>query len=116
MVDIELCSVNEQDCLKFTFIDKLTEESALSGIEEWLSILSSSNTEKINIVWDTTKMSGFENKARKLWQGTLKELRYQIDCVCLITNSSAIKAGAKLMNTFTPFKLKVVKKLEDVSF
>lgn len=114
-VEIELCEVNNEDCLKFTFNNKLKEQDAYEGVKEWEDIFSSVDSDqKSVIVWDSTQMSGFENKARIIWQKGLKKLKKQISVIWLITDSKAIKAGAKLMSLFTSFEIKVVKSEKDI--
>jgi len=114
-VEIELCEVNNEDCLKFTFVDKLIEKDAIEGVKEWEDIFSSVDiNEKTTIIWDSTHMTGFENKARIIWQKTIKKLKQQIKTVWLITDSKTIHAGAKLMSLFTSFEIKVVKLEEEI--
>jgi len=59
-------------------------------------------------------MSGFENKARVIWQKAIKRLKNQIAVVWLITDSKTIKTGAKLMSLFTSFEIKVVKTEKEI--
>ncbi len=109
-LEIEMCEINDEECLRFTFIDKLLEVDAVDGVEEWKEIFSSAEDgEKIKVIWDCLEMTGFDSKARVAWQQAIKQLKKQIDVVWLITDSKAIKAGAKLMSAFTSFKIKVVK-------
>ena len=112
--EIELYQLKTEDCLKFTFKGKFSEQSALSGSEEWKDLFSSTGTEKSILVWDCKEMTGFETNARIIWQQAMKELKGQIDCVWLISNSAIIRAGAKLMSTFTGFKIKAVKSEKDI--
>ncbi len=114
--EIELYQCKTEECLKFTFKGKFSEQSALSGSEEWRDLFSSTGTEKSVLVWDCKEMTGFEPKARIVWQQAMKELKGQIDCVWLISNSAIIRAGAKLMSTFTGFKIKAVKTEKDIKF
>ena len=61
-------------------------------------------------------MTGFENKARVIWQKAIKELKKQIDCVWLISDSKIIRAGAKVMSAFTSFSLNVVNDESKIKF
>jgi hypothetical protein len=115
-VAIELCLVENVECLKFNFNGHLKTEDALIAIDEWKSLFESSTDEKITIIWDCIHMTGFDNKARIAWQNAIKDLKSRFECVWLVTDNKIIKAGAKLMNTFTSFKMKVVKSLENIIF
>jgi len=109
-LEIEMCEINDEECLRFTFIDKLLEADAVNGVEEWKEIFSSAEeSEKITVIWDCLEMTGFDSKARVAWQKAIKQFKKQIDIVWLITDSKAIKTGAKLMSAFVSFKIKVVK-------
>ena len=106
---IDLYLLKDEECLKFTFKDKFKEEDAVTAVEEWRDLFASLKGEKILLIWDCLEMRGFETKARIAWQQAMKELKDQIDCVWLITNSKIIKAGAKVMSAFTKFTINVVK-------
>ncbi len=114
-VEIELCDVNDEECLKFTFSDKFLKVDAEEGATEWEDIFQNvGGDDRTTIVWDTRGMSGFENSARVVWQKVIKKLKPKIGVVWLITTSKVIKAGAKLMSVFTSFDLKVVKSEKEI--
>ena len=114
-VEIELCDVNDEECLKFTFSEKFLKSDAESGASEWEDIFQNvEGGEKTTIVWDTLEMTGFENSARVIWQKAIKKLKPKIGVVWLITTSKVIKAGAKLMSVFTSYDLKVVKSEKEI--
>lgn len=111
-LEIGLNVLNNEELLKFTFNGEFKEEDAIEGVKEWKELFASAGSEKLCIIWDCVNMTGFESKARIAWQHAIKDLKNQINCVWLITDSKIIRTGAKLMNTFTSFKLKVVKSIE----
>ena len=113
-LNTELCFIENEECLKFTFNGSFNENDALEGIDDWKDIFASAQGERAVIIWDCLKMTGYESKARKAWQRAIKDLKNQIECVWLITDSKLIKTGAKLMNAFTSFKLNVVKSTENI--
>lgn len=113
-LNIELCQLSNEDCLKFTFIDNFNEEEAKIAVEEWRTLFKSTKGEKTRLVWDCREMTGYEKKALKVWQHAMKDLKDQIDIVWLITNSPIIKTGAKLMSVFSKFTIKVVKSPEQI--
>jgi len=69
---------------------------------------------KVNRVWDTLNMKGYESEARIMWQQMLKKYKPIIGTVWVITNSTLIKAGLKLLSTFTSYHFKVVKSCHDI--
>lgn len=115
-VNLELCILNSVECLKFNFNGHLKTSDAMEGIEEWRKLFKTANGDKITIIWDCINMTGFDNKARVQWQQAIKDLKAKFECVWLVTDNKIIKAGAKLMNTFTSFKLKVVKTIDNINF
>ena len=112
-VTIELCNFKE-GALKFTFNGNFSESDATLAAEEWRELFASSKGEKTTIIWNTLHMEGFESKALSVWQKTLKELKGQIDCIWLVTNSNTIKAGAKLMSVFSGYKIRVASSFEEI--
>ena len=113
-VDLRLCDISNSECLRFTFIGELKADDAETAVEEWKKLFENLGDEKLSLIWDCLQMTGFENKARVIWQQAMKELKGNIDMVWLITTSNVIKAGAKLISTFTKFKMKVVKSQEEI--
>lgn len=115
-LEIEFFEINDEDCLKFTFVDKFLETDAEKGVEDWKDIFNSAEDGvKLTVVWDALEMTGFDNKARIIWQKAIKKFKNQIGVVWLVTDSKTIKAGAKLMSAFTSFKIKVVKSEVDIA-
>ncbi len=49
-----------------------------------------------------------------MWQHMLKKYKPIIGTVWVITNSTLIKAGLKLLSTFTSYRFKVVKSCHDI--
>ena len=115
-INIELVTFQGEDCLKFTFIGQFTEDDAVFGVSEWKELFASAGDERVIVIWDSKQMTGFENKARVIWQYAIKELKKQIDCVWLISDSKIIRAGAKVMSAFTSFNLKVVNDESKIKF
>ena len=114
---IEMREINNIDCLRFSFVGKLTKEDAVDGVKYWEDIFSYiPDGEKTTIIWDCKQMTGFENSARVEWQQAIRRLNSKIDIVWLVTNSKVIKAGAKLMSAFTSFNIKIVKRVSQISF
>ncbi|MCF6366643.1 MAG: hypothetical protein L3J35_10625 [Bacteroidales bacterium] len=114
--EIELFEIKNEDCLKFTFEGKFTQEQAVSGTEEWRQLFEGVGNEKTTLVWDCARMTGFENNARIIWQKTMKGLKRKIKCVWLISNSKIIRTGANLMSKFVGFKIKAVKSEKEIAF
>jgi len=113
---IEWLQRAKKDCLKFTFKETLTEQNAIIAIQKWEKAFASKPEEKIIIIWDCSKMSGYSTKSRILWQNALKEMKEQIDIIWLISQSSLIKMGASVMGLFTSLKIKTVSKESEIKF
>src|SRR5512136_15329 len=91
-VEIELCQLSDLDCLKFTFNGNFSENVATNTIAEWEHMIGNVKDAKINMVWDTLNMTGYESDARVMWQHMLKKYKPIIGTVWVITNSALIKA------------------------
>ena len=85
-----------------------TYESSLKSVEEWKSRFSDKEQLKFIVVWNCLEMTGYEPGARMLWQKTLQDLKSQIEVIWLISNSSLIKAGAKILSLSTSYNVKTV--------
>ena len=55
-------------------------------------------------------MKGYEPRARVTWQKAMGELKNQIDTIWLVTNSSMIKTGAKIMSLAVSYDIKAISK------
>ena len=113
---IELVSFKGEDCLKFTFTGYFSAKYAEFAVAEWREYFETLGNDKVVVIWDSVNMTGFDLKAQKIWQKELKELKGQIKCVWLITNSKIIRVGAKLMSVFTNYCLKVVDTPDNITF
>jgi hypothetical protein len=105
---VEWCNVQSKTCVKFVFKGTLTGYGANLAVEKWKELFASKPNEKFNLVWICNDMTGYEPKARILWQDTMKSCKEQIDGIWLVTNSPIIKAGAMIMSAFTSYTIKVV--------
>ncbi len=113
---IEWCQIDDRECLKFTFEGTFKEREALDAITRWKELFGMKKGEKVILVWQCQKMESYEPTARILWQKAIKDLKDQIDTIWLITDSSVIRAGAKIMALFTSFNLKVVNSEQKIKF
>ena len=111
---VELCTVQEKPCLKFTFTGTLTETGAIEAIKKWEEIFNADPSKSYNLVWICHKMTGYEPKARIIWQNTMKRYKQQIMSIWLVTNSALIRAGGMIMSAFTSYDIKVVSTEEKI--
>jgi hypothetical protein len=114
-VNIEICDFFDKDCLKFVFIGNFTEIIAKQTCEEWKMILGDVKNGKIDMIWECTEMTGYDTQARIIWQQLLKEYKSKIGTIWVITNSTLIKAGLKLLSTFTSYHFKVLKTIDEIN-
>jgi len=113
---IELINFKDEECIKFTFNGHFSVKNAEYGVNEWKEFFDSARDQKIILIWDAVGMTGFDNKARVVWQHAIKDFKKQINCVWLISDSKVIIAGAKVMSAFTSFCLKAVKNTNQIKF
>jgi len=105
---IEFCSKHNKTCLKFTFHGKLLVEDSRKAVDIWKKAFESKANEKIILIWDCLKMSGYDPGSRNEWQNAIKVMKNQIDSIWLITNSNLIKVGATVIGIVTSLKINVV--------
>ena len=113
-LSIEWKNINNNICLFFKFHGVFSHETSLKGVEEWMQRFAEKDKLKFIIVWDCINMNGYEPKARIVWQHALKELQKQIDTIWLISDSSIIRTGAKIISLATSFEIKPVSKEADI--
>jgi len=113
-VDIQVCQVENLDCLKLSFNGILTEAIANQAIDEWKHLLGNVGDKKVNMVWDCKNMKDYETGARIKWQNMLKENKQVIGTIWVITESSLIKTGLKLLSAFSSYKFKFIKSCEEI--
>lgn len=111
-LDIFWKECNGWNCLVFKFNGKLTAKNAASAIERWEKELDEYEAADARIIWECTNMTGWEPKARRMWQKTLQKNKMRIARIWVVTNSAKIKAGAQIMMTFTSYPIKTIKSIE----
>lgn len=102
--------------LKFVFIGHLTEEVTRKTVEKWKSDIESKIQpgEKIDLIWNCVKMTGYESKARVIWQDTMKDLFEKTGQIYLVSTNPLFKIAAKTMTLLTKFNLKAVSSEADI--
>lgn len=111
---IELCNLENNNCLKFSFNGSLVEAEAKDAVLEWKRVFKSKQGEKLTLVWDCNKMTGYDPGARIIWQNTLKELKDQISSIWLVSKSKMIRSGAMIISMITNYNIKVVKSESEI--
>lgn len=96
-----------EECLWFTFGPELSGEDALGAILEWRRAFARRPGRWV-VVWDASRMVGYDSEARRAWQRALRELGGQISHVWLITESKLVKMGAAVMGALTGLDIRVV--------
>lgn len=105
---IEKCDQTGENCLKFTFGEKLTEADAEPAILQWKRIFKEKKNQNFKLVWDCTNMKQYEKGARKKWTSALFELKSQINSITLISDSALIRMGASVMGMATSLNIKAI--------
>jgi hypothetical protein len=100
--------------LNFTFEEKLIKKNAIAAIEKWREAFQSKSGEKIVLVWDCLKMTGYDKESRILWQNALNEMKDQIAGIWLITRSNLIQVGAGVLSVFTSLEIHSVSSMDEV--
>lgn len=115
MVTLDLQQSNTHYLLTFRFPDYLTEHDARITIGQWKQLFEKYQDKPFILIWECSEMKDYDSMARVLWQECLKELKNQFELVYLVSASKMVKAGAVLMSTFSPYTLKNVNSIDEIS-
>ena len=113
---IELCIEDKSSCLRFSFNGSLVEEEAKNAVDEWRRIFKSKRNQKLDLVWDCNKMTGYDPGARLVWQNALQELKDQISSIWVVSKSSMVRSGAMIISMMTKHNIKVVQDESEICF
>lgn len=111
---IEWSKKSGQDCLKFTFGEKLTLEEAGRAIQEWKNAFLTKSGTSVILIWDCSVMKHYDNDAKKIWMNALNDMKSQITSIWLITDSPFIKMGALIMGAFCAHKINAVSSEDEI--
>ena len=112
---VEWCEKREGNCLRFTFGEQLSELDAEFAILKWKQAFQQKKDQCISLIWDCTKMRGYESGARLKWTNTLFELKPRIGSIWLISDSSIVRMGASVMGMATSLHIKAVSSESEVT-
>ncbi|MBS1559144.1 MAG: hypothetical protein JST69_10505 [Bacteroidetes bacterium] len=108
--------IGNKDFLQFDFEGDLKDPIALDCIKQWKDEMRKlSPGQKINLIFNCCKMSGFETEARKHWQETMKLFKGQINDVWIVSENIFIRTAAKTMGLLTGFNMKTCNSVSEVS-
>ena len=113
---VEYCTNSGVKCLRFTFVNRLETTNAVIAIKKWQDFFAKHPNEKMTLIWNCLKMTGYDSNARSEWQNALKELKSQIGSIWLVTDSNFIKMGASVMSIFASYQISVVKNESEIKF
>ena len=107
---------NDNIYLQFDFIGHLNEESALQAIDRWKTEMNKPrvNGAKMNLIYNCTRMTGFDTNARRNWQAAMQSLKQQIGTIWLVSDNFFILSAAKTMGVLTGFSIKVTRSLKEI--
>ena len=66
------------------------------------------------MIWECTKMIGYDLSARDAWQTFIKEFKPKIEIIHLVSNSYLIRTGAKVIGAFTGIKIRSWERFDDL--
>lgn len=107
---------NNRKYLQFDFTGHLDENSAKNAIESWKTEMNKSGLDgtRLNLIYNCTKMSGFDTNARRNWQATMQALKPNLGTIWVVSENFFILTAAKTMGVLTGFSVKVARSLKDI--
>ena len=112
---IEVCKIENNNCLRFSFKGSLEEEDAKNAIIEWKRVFKSNDGEKFILVWDCNQMTGYNPGARIIWQNALIDFKDQITGIWVVSKSTMIRSAAMIISMITKYDIKVVRNESKIS-
>ena len=109
-------TINGKRFLKFIFDGHFSAKAAAPAIIEWRKEFDNEIPagQKVNIIWDCLKMTGFDPNVKSTWQKTLKELREKISEIWIVSSNPVIRVAALTMGVFSNYKIKTVISEDDI--
>ena len=107
-MEIKWIEINSKPYLKFIFDEYLEEQQALDTIVQWRKEFNLHANSKISIIWDCSKMHGYNPQARIHWQNAIKELKSQTETIWLISSSLIIRTGANIISRFVGISINAI--------
>jgi hypothetical protein len=111
-VDIAETSLLGKSFIQFDFVGYLDHPSAVSGVDHWKMIMMGS--EKKDLIFNCTNMTGFDTTSRQMWQATMKELKQKIGHIWIISTNQFILAAAKTMGLLSGFSIKTARSIDQI--
>jgi hypothetical protein len=105
--------IGGQRFLTLCFYGRFTSESADHSISS-LSPLIDAHEGKVTMIWECTKMIGYDLSARDAWQAFMKKFKSKIETVHLVSNNYLIRTGAMVIGAFTGIKICTWEHLDDL--
>lgn len=110
---IEWRTIGNQRYLTLCFSGRFTSESAYHSISN-LTPLIAEHEGGLAMIWECTKMIGYDLSARDAWQTFIKEFKPKIEIIHLVSNSYLIRTGAKVIGAFTGIKICSWERFDDL--
>ena len=113
MVDINKVKLKEKEYLKFDFPKHLDVVTAEHAIDQWNAQVANED-QKISLIFNCTKMSGFDTEARRKWQSTLKNLKAKTGDIWIVSDNLFILGAAKTMGILSGYQIKTTRSIDQI--
>ena len=110
---IEWRTIGNQRYLTLCFYGRFSSESAYHSISS-LSSLIDEHEGKLTMIWECTKMIGYDLSARDAWQTFIKDFKSKIEIIHLVSNNYLIRTGAMVIGAFTGIKICSWERFDDL--
>lgn len=70
-----------------------------------INLLTRNQADKMDMIWECTKMGGYEPSAREQWQEFIKGLKPNLATIHLITDNFVIRSGAMVVGIFAGLRI-----------
>jgi hypothetical protein len=106
-------SVQGQQCLVIVFAGHLSAEDAKTGARRMRQIVEAAPG-PVRMIWDCTRMTGYDPEARTGWQAAIQAIRSKIAGIWLVSDSPTLRMGAFFVGTFSRIDVKAVARRADI--
>lgn len=91
-------------CLFVIFDGHFSVEDAQLAISTITSMIQAEKG-KLNMVWECTRMSGYDHEAREAWQDFIKGIEPRVLAIHLISKRALVRSGAMVIGIFAGIKI-----------
>lgn len=107
------CRMERSKPYLFLYFDgHLSEDDTMEAILKIISLFKECKG-KTTMVWECTRMTGYDEGSREMWQEFMKDIRTRLEEVHLISQNVLIRVGGSVVGMFAGMKITTWSSIEE---